>query len=136
MPAGQDAGGAGGFAGSCASRDLPDAFRGAPAAAGTHRTRRTARQVCDGLGEPLRLPPGEGRRCGESRAARGEERGGRDALRSPPPSLPRRPGALGARRGSPLPGAPGPGAAQGRGCGAQTASAAGGACAPGCEKSC
>lgn len=87
MPADQGAG-ALGAAGSCASRDLPAAFGAAPAAAGTHRARRAARQVCGGLAEPLRLPPGEGRRCGGSRAARGEGRGGRDAPRTRRPPCP------------------------------------------------
>lgn len=113
MPADQDARALGGVAGSCASRDLSAAFGAAPAAAGTHWARRAAGQVCGWLAEPLRLPPGKGRRCGGSRAARGEGRGGRDAPRRPPPSLPRRPGALGARWGSPLPGPPGQGRLRG-----------------------
>lgn len=47
-----------------------------------------------------------GAAAGAAPPARGEGRGWRDEPRSPPPSLPRRPRALGARRGSPLPGGP------------------------------
>lgn len=121
MLAGQGAGSLG-VARSCASRDLPAAFRTVPAAAGTHRARRAAGQVCGGLAEPLRLPPGEGRCCGRSRTARGEGRGGRDAPRSPPPSLPCRlvPWARAGARPS-----PGPRGWGGEGAGTPRASSAG-----------
>lgn len=98
--------------GSRASRDLRVSFGATPAAAGRHRARRAAGQVCGGLAEPLRLPPGEGRCCGGSRAARprgGARLEGRAAqpaaLPAPPPSCPGRAPGLAPPRRAPAVGA-------------------------------
>lgn len=121
--------------GSRASRDLRVSFGATPAAAGRHRARRAAGQVCGGLAEPLgSLLARGGAAAGAAPPARGEGRGWRDEPRSPPPSLPRRPRALGARRGSPLPGGPPRlGQLRGRGRRAPPASATSGAC-PGLQE--
>lgn len=82
----------------CDTRSCWEAQGAARSRAGLRRAGR-APPAPSWRGEVLRREP-------RRPPARGEGRGWRDEPRSPPPSLPRRPRALGARRGSPLPGGP------------------------------
>lgn len=133
MPAGQDVG-------RCGLRGaVRPGISGSPSARHPQLLGRTGRDAQPGRSAAgWQSPSGSllargGAAAGAAPPARGEGRGGRDELRSPPPSLPRRPRALSARRSSPLPGPPRLGQLGGRGRRAPPASATSGAC-PGLQE--